>query len=112
VDPDDNVDDEPPPASRLRPIHDGLARRFDTARSVRYGGFSAVYDMTPDGHPIIGRAESVEGLWHNCGWSGNGFANAPAAGRHVAAMILGQRCELDLTMFSWPRPDGVTRMVY
>lgn len=72
-------------------------------RTVYNGGFSSLYDMTPDGHPIVGQIEQVPGFWCNCGWSGNGFAGAPALARNLAAAILGQPGDVDLSLFAWPR---------
>jgi glycine/D-amino acid oxidase-like deaminating enzyme len=110
VDPD-SFDETISPVT-MQAIQEPLSRRFDTQRTISYGGFSAVYDMTPDGHPIIGQVGGVRGFWCNCGWSGNGFASAPALGRHLAAMILGREPDVDLSTFAWPRPAGVARMVY
>ena len=70
------------------------------------GGFSTLYDMTPDGHPIVGTIEEVEGFWCDCGWSGNGFAPAPSGGRSLAQMIMGRDPDIDLSYFQWPRRSG------
>ena len=86
----------------------GLQNRFDAMKqSISWGGFSALYDMTPDGHPIVGKMRDVSGFWCNCGWSGNGFAPAPAVGKCLAQMILGSRSDIDLSVFRWPRSGGV-----
>jgi glycine/D-amino acid oxidase-like deaminating enzyme len=45
-----------------------------------------VYDMTPDGQPILGRVR--EGVWVSAGFSGHGFMIAPAVGRIVAEAVL------------------------
>ncbi len=98
-----------------RAQHDSLRtlvdRRFPAMRaSPSVGGFSAVYDMTPDAHPIVGPVGETEGFWCNCGWSGNGFASGPAVGRHLAARIMGGTSEVDLSTFAWPRaPDATAR---
>ena len=83
------------------------ARYQSYQHNVFAGGFSAIYDMTPDGHPIIGRVGEMQGFWCNCGWSGNGFASAPALGRHLAAQMLGIGSEIDLGLFTWPRSPQV-----
>ena len=50
-----------------------------------------------DGLPFIGRAPGVDGLTLALGFSGHGFAIAPAVGRAVADVIAGQPTpELDL----------------
>jgi len=81
-----------------------LFRRMGVMRrALCTGGFSALYDMTPDGHPIIGPSADAEGFWNNCGWSGNGFASAPALGECLSRLILGDSCAIDLSLFGWPR---------
>jgi len=111
VDPDQY--DETIHPQRIGLVRQALAARTDHEREMTgYGGFSALYDMTPDGHPIIGQTEEVAGLWHNCGWSGNGFASAPAAGRCIADMIVRGTSDIDLSMFRWPRSNGVAKMRY
>jgi sarcosine oxidase subunit beta len=45
-----------------------------------------VYDMTPDGQPILGRVR--DRVWVAAGFSGHGFMLAPAVGRIVAEAVL------------------------
>lgn len=107
VDPDRH--DETLPARQLASIREDLKKRYRSMhRGVFAGGFSAIYDMTPDAHPIIGNLGGIGGFWCNCGWSGNGFASAAAVGAHLAARIGGGTSDVDLGMFAWPRPPGTT----
>jgi glycine/D-amino acid oxidase-like deaminating enzyme len=107
AEPDDY--DETVSRDLLENLRAALRKRYEPMRhSAFMGGFSALYDMTPDAHPIIGPMREIDGLWCNCGWSGNGFASAPAVGRSIAAMITGNGEGIDLSMFGWPRPPGVT----
>jgi sarcosine oxidase, subunit beta len=48
---------------------------------------TGMYDMTPDGQPIIDRLE--DGLWVAAGFSGHGFMVAPSTGSAVADGLLG-----------------------
>ncbi|RYE10703.1 MAG: FAD-binding oxidoreductase [Hyphomicrobiales bacterium] len=111
----DRVDPDTYDETIGRDHHDEVRRLVERRvpemrRTPSVGGFSAIYDMTPDGHPIIGRIGDVDGFWCDCGWSGNGFASAPASGRHLATRILGGTSEVDLSAFAWPRPvDSVSR---
>ncbi|MBO50208.1 MAG: hypothetical protein CMJ69_05400 [Planctomycetaceae bacterium] len=110
VDPD-NFDDTVP-AGQARMLKEGLGNRYDALqRAPSLGGFTALYDMTPDGHPIVGPIENVKGFWCDCGWSGNGFAPAPAVGRSLAQMIIGSAPDIDLGHFCWPRSADVSRRV-
>jgi len=110
VDPD-NFDDTVP-AGQTRMLKEGLGNRYDALqRAPGLGGFTALYDMTPDGHPIVGPIEDVKGFWCDCGWSGNGFAPAPAGGRSLAQMIIGSDPDIDVGHFRWPRSAEVGRRV-
>ncbi|HEX6788932.1 MAG TPA: FAD-binding oxidoreductase [Gaiellaceae bacterium] len=48
---------------------------------------TGMYDMTPDGQPIIDRLD--DGLWVAAGFSGHGFMVAPGTGRAVADGLAG-----------------------
>jgi sarcosine oxidase subunit beta len=74
-----------------------LAHRFPAAAGTSIDrAWAGLYDMTPDGHPILGRVE--EGVYAACGFSGHGFMQSPAVGRAVAEEILGLEPSFDL----WP----------
>ena len=110
VDPD-NFDDTVP-AGQARMLKEGLGNRYEALqRAPSRGGVTALYDMTPAGHPIVGPIEDVKGFWCDCGWSGNGFAPAPAGGRSLAQMIIGSDPDIDLGHFCWPRSADVGRRV-
>ncbi len=53
------------------------------------GGYAAVYDITPDWHPIIDEAPPGSGFFLCCGFSGHGFKLGPAIGRLTAERVLG-----------------------
>lgn len=48
------------------------------------------YDMTPDGHPLVGEHPACPGLWLASGFVGHGFMMAPAVARHAAAALTGR----------------------
>ena len=64
----------------------------DFAAAICRGGYSAHYDMTPDGNPIIDRSASVSGLFYAAGFSGHGFKLSPVIGRMVAELVLHGEC--------------------
>lgn len=55
------------------------------------GGYSGLYDMTPDGQFIVDRLWEPEGFYVACGFSGHGFKHSPAIGRLVAELIVDGR---------------------
>jgi sarcosine oxidase subunit beta len=65
--------------------------------------WAGLYEMSPDGNPIVGAAEGVEGLFLINGFSGHGFQHSPAAGRILADVIAGRDPRFDLTPFAHGR---------
>ncbi len=67
--------------------------RFPGFAQARYlHGHAGLYDMTPDGHPIIGPV-GPDGCWVVAGFSGAGFKKGPAVGEAVAGAIAGDLIE-------------------
>ena len=67
-----------------------LIRRFPAMeRSDSAGGYAALYDITPDWHPIIDEAPPGSGFFLCCGFSGHGFKLGPATGLMMAERVLG-----------------------
>ena len=67
-------------------------------------GYAGLYDMSPDGDPIIGPLPGYEGLIVMAGTSGHGFKLGPAFGEEVARLITtGEAPMLD--------PLGVERLL-
>ena len=53
-------------------------------------GVTGVYDMTPDGRPMLGGWPGLAGLVLAAGFSGTGFKISPAVGEAVAALVTGR----------------------
>jgi sarcosine oxidase, subunit beta len=64
--------------------------------------WAGLYEMTPDGNPIIGPT-AVDGLYTIAGFSGHGFQHSPAAGRILADVIVGTDPQFDLSPFALER---------
>ena len=64
-------------------------------------GVTGVYDMTPDGRPMLGELPGVAGLVLAAGFSGTGFKISPAVGEAVAALVTGRPVagSVDITPF-------------
>ena len=59
---------------------------------------AGLYEMTPDGHAVVGRAPGVEGFYLANGFSGHGVMHSPATGLIVSELILeGESRTLDAT---------------
>lgn len=57
------------------------------SRSFSRGGYSGLYTLTPDSHPILGEAPAARGLYLAVGFSGHGFKLSPAVGRGLTELI-------------------------
>ena len=82
-----------------------LGRRFPPAAgTVIEEAWAGLYDMTPDGRPILGKV--ADGVYAACGFSGHGFMQSPAVGRALAEQILDGASEVDLDSYSLDRFRG------
>lgn len=59
-----------------------------------------LYPMTPDGLPICGKVNEVEGLFLAVGMCGHGFMMGPGIGRNIANLILHGRPLIDPEIFN------------
>jgi sarcosine oxidase subunit beta len=82
-----------------------IARRFPVMEhGLSMGGYSGVYDTTPDHEPILGAVAEYRGLYVDFGWSGHGFKHSPVIGDILSDVVLhGASKEFDLTPFRWSR---------
>ena len=82
-----------------------LARRMPLmADSYIRGGWSGLFTVTPDWHPILDKIPGIDGLFCAVGFSGHGFKLAPAIGRAMAELALGGRAvSTDLTPLRFGR---------
>jgi sarcosine oxidase, subunit beta len=67
---------------------------------------SGEYDATPDSQPIVGPVGPDDGLFVAAGFSGHGFMLAPAIGRRLADLALGQHPDPELASFALARFSG------
>ena len=82
-----------------------IAQRFPAMEhGLSMGGYSGVYDNTPDHQPVLGAVAEYAGLFVDFGWSGHGFKHAPAVGDILAQVVLdGHAPGWDLEPFRWSR---------
>jgi glycine/D-amino acid oxidase-like deaminating enzyme len=69
-----------------------LARLMPGAASAAItGGWSGMYEVSPDWNPIMGTARGVAGLHYAVGFSGHGFKLSPVVGILMAEQVLDGR---------------------
>ena len=64
-----------------------LNRMPAMADSYFRGGWSGLFTITPDWHPILDRVPGIDGLFCAVGFSGHGFKLSPAIGLAMAELI-------------------------
>ena len=74
-----------------------MSRTRDGPNGVLLG---CLIDMTPDGLPFLGEAQSAQGVFIAAGFSGHGFGIAPASAHIMSALIAGQTPELPYQTFA------------
>jgi sarcosine oxidase, subunit beta len=82
-----------------------IAHRFPVMEhGLAMGGYSGLYDVTPDHQPVLGAIPEYVGLYADFGWSGHGFKHSPVIGDILSDVILhGASKDYDLTPFRWSR---------
>jgi glycine/D-amino acid oxidase-like deaminating enzyme len=101
-DPDAPVDSAAP--GFIERAAERIVRRLPPfANAGLHSAHSGQDGITPDQHPIIGRA-GPEGFWLDCGYSGTGFKIAPAVGASLAQLIVdGPTANDDLAIYRYER---------
>jgi sarcosine oxidase subunit beta len=80
-----------------------LNRLLPATRDIRVvRHWSGLYDMTPDGSPIIGETD-VKNFYHSTGYSGHGFMLAPIAGKILAQHLTGTQPDIDFSPLDYRR---------
>ncbi len=87
-----------------------LEKVFNTAKqkipalkeySIDYAGsWAGYYEVSPDEHLILGKAESLNNLYYANGSSGHGVMHSPAIGELLANIICGKKNEIDTDILS------------
>ncbi len=76
----------------------------ETATAAITGGWSGMYEVSPDWNPIMGTAASVTGLHYAVGFSGHGFKLSPVVGVLMAEQVTeGRARTIDITPYRLER---------
>ncbi len=68
------------------------------------GGWSGLFTVTPDWHPVVDKVPGVDGLVTGVGFSGHGFKLSPAIGRALAEFVVdGRSSSIDMTPLRFTR---------
>ncbi len=85
-------------------LQEKLVKRFPTLRGAPIvHGWSGMYTITPDWHPIVGAAPGIEGYYLAVGGSGHSFKIGPPIGESLAAMIAGKKPPIDISALRYER---------
>lgn len=79
------------------------SRRVPALRGVRVDRdacYAGLYEMSPDGHAVLGAAEECGNFYLANGSSGHGVMHAPALGQLLAEIICGRETAFDVTALS------------
>ena len=100
--------DETLPMATARDLRRRLALRFPImARAQPRGGWVGLYDVTPDGYPVVDRV--ADRVYACAGFSGHGFKLSPRIGELLAEFVATGKRPADLeplraTRFAEKRP--------
>jgi glycine/D-amino acid oxidase-like deaminating enzyme len=100
--------DPRPNAGFLRRARTRLIDAFPVFHAMRVAEtWGGMIDIMPDGLPVISGAGQVPGFYIATGFTGHGFGIAPAAGRLMCDLVLGERPVVDPAPFRYSRfTDG------
>ncbi len=102
---DPDVYEDRPGADHTTEVVTRLARLMPGAASAAItGGWSGMYEVSPDWNPIMGTAAGVTGLHYAVGFSGHGFKLSPVVGILMAEQVLDGRARtVDITPYRLER---------
>ncbi len=76
----------------VRDAFQKLVRRMpDMSQGFFRGGWSGLFTVSPDWHPILDKVEGIDGLYCAVGFSGHGFKLAPIVGITMSELIMDGR---------------------
>ena len=100
----DHYEDRPDP-DHVTDLVSRLARLMPAAADAQItGGWSGMYEVSPDWNPIMGTVPTVAGLHYAVGFSGHGFKLSPIVGVLMAEQIAeGRARTIDISPYRLER---------
>ncbi len=90
--PDPDHFDRRVPMDILNEYGEKLVRRFPAMAEGRVSSsYAALYDVTPDWHPVVDRVPGWDNVYLLAGGSGHCFKLSPALGRRMAHLVMHDR---------------------
>ena len=91
--------------SMVEQTFDKLTRRMPgMSQALFRGGWSGLFTITPDWHPVLDRVDGIEGLYLSVGFSGHGFKLSPMIGVVMSELIVdGQATSIDISQLGLDR---------
>jgi sarcosine oxidase subunit beta len=81
-----------------------LVQRFPALKGIKpHHGWSGMYTITPDWHPIVGKTPGIDGYYLAVGGSGHSFKIGPPIGESLASMIAGKKADIDISPLRYER---------
>jgi glycine/D-amino acid oxidase-like deaminating enzyme len=102
--------DPQPHKSILRQARTHVTAAFPVFHAMRVAeSWGGMIDATPDAIPVISAVDTLPGFFIATGFSGHGFGIAPAAGRLMAELVMGETPVVDPAPFRYSRFSDATR---
>lgn len=77
--------------------------KMEDCMPLQGSSYTGLMTLTPDGYPILGKVDEIEGFYLACGGSGHCFKLGPVIGEMIADEIIGKKPEFDIEMFNLRR---------
>lgn len=100
----DNYEDRPDLAYSVELVERLSGLMPGAAEAEIVGGWSGMYEISPDWNPIMGTAAATAGLHYCVGFSGHGFKLSPMVGVLMAELVAdGKASTMDITPYRLER---------
>ena len=79
-------------------IMKGLNRRIPSIKYAKYyEGWSSIYTISDDWHPLVGQEKEIKGYYTCFAGSGHSFKLGPPIGESLADVVVGDKPKIDIT---------------